>query len=802
MLTALRRRSGAVILRAEDFQRCRHKSFKAPKRRVKPTKEGSGLDTANAVSVTTSGRGARVEETIDISTRRDVLNFDPATGRLIALWPKDNPFVNLVVSAPEDPVFVIEYFTPMREYRQLTSLDAERIVAEYDPTDPTVPFHVNFYRLGGLDIDVTVYVAAHEKCDLSFWGLEIDNRAELEIVSIQFPFIVVDCPLTGEPGTGSIVLPQYMGQILHNPGPGNLPEDCPEVWRLGSHWPATHFYPGSIFAQFLAYYRDGLGVYLSCNDIDGRVKLLRATRRPNGLRLGMAFVGDATGEALHDTVWEVVLRTFEGDWYDAAEIYRSWALKQKWAFPLLKRDDVPDWLLDSPPHITIRLQGYVDDGPVFPVKEFLPYEKCIPLLENIARRVEAPLVAVLMAWEKGGPWVYPECFPPVGGEASLIDFVKQARQRGWHVGSFCNGTRWVMAHKWNGYDGRKFFYEHGGEGSVCRLPNGERWPGDWDGSWRPSYICCLGSEVTRQIACDFVRQLLIWGIESIQFFDQNINATSFPCFAGDHDHPPMPGRWMAREMERIIERFCEEAKQLGETEAIQSVEMPCNEYCLPLFQQCDVRGQPPDGDTETFIPLYHYLYHECIIMHGMMSVGYEPYALPMRTAYNCVLGQIPGAVMTGDGTLLNRETFNWAEWEPKVGSNDDALEMIRTVTAMRRGPGRDFLVYGRMMRPARVEGIERIEWEWDGRWHSVDAVFHAAWQAPDTRIGIVLANWTTKDRTVTIRDKRLAKPASVHTCGREMSTEAVENLASLTVTVPSLGVALVEGMQAFRKCSP
>lgn len=740
-----------------------------------------------------------MSENFWLDTGRDALKFDPL-GRLISLRPHERPRRQLVVSHPNDPVFVIHYLTPMHEYRTLTSQDAAVCESYADESDYYLRRVIVEYReVGDLDLHVEFQIAGGLVEESSLWSFRLNNRAGLHIVSVQFPIIVARCPMTGEPGTGTVVLPHYMGRVVHNPSPENIPEDTPEIWRLDKHSASTFYYPGSVFAQFLAYYCDGLGIYLDCDDTMGHVKLFQVVRHGRGLRLGVAHVGDWPTHGRRELPYAVRLRSFRGDWYSAARIYRSWALKQEWARPLNKRQDVPQWLLDSPPHITIRLQGYVDDGPVFPVDEFLPYEKCIPLLENIARRVEAPLVAVLMSWEHGGPWVYPECFPPCGGEESLIQFVVEARKRGWRVGSFCNGTRWVMAHKWNGYDGREFFYEHGGERSVCRLPNGERWPGDWDGSWRPSYICCLGSEVTRQIARDFVRRLLTWGMQSIQFFDQNINATTFPCFAGDHDHPPVPGRWMAREMQHIIEMFREEAQRQGETEVIQSVEMPCNEYCLPLFQQCDVRGQPPDGETESFIPLYHYLYHECIIMHGMMSVGYEPYALPMRTAYNCVIGEIPGAVMTGDGTLLNRETFNWAEWEPKVGNNDDALEMIRTVTAMRRGPGRDFLVYGRMMRPARVEGIERIEWEWAGRRHSVDAVFHAAWQAPDGRPGIVLANWTAKDSTATIEDERLARPAKVHTCGQQMSTEAVEDLDQLTVTIPALGVVLVEGRQAFRK---
>ena len=50
----------------------------------------------------------------------------------------------------------------------------------------------------------------------------------------------------------------------------------------------------------------------------------------------------------------------------------------------------------------------------------------------------------------------------------MAEFTLQARQRGWHIGSFCNGSRWVVGHLWNGYDGRDYYRRHGGDASVCR----------------------------------------------------------------------------------------------------------------------------------------------------------------------------------------------------------------------------------------------------------------------------------------------------------------------------------------------
>jgi hypothetical protein len=155
------------------------------------------------------------------------------------------------------------------------------------------------------------------------------------------------------------------------------------------------------------------------------------------------------------------------------------------------------------------------------------------------------------------------------------------------------------------------------------------------------------------------------------------------------------------------------------------------------------------------VPLYQFLFHECIVLHGMMSPAPEPYHLEIANAANGVLGEIPGGVLTGKGTLLDKDTYNWALWEPTVGDPDRGLEMIRSVTAMRRGPGRDYLVLGRMQKPGIVEGISVIEWKHDGKAHAIPAVFHAAWEALDGRFAVVLANWTDKPSRVRLRDARL-----------------------------------------------
>lgn len=728
---------------------------------------------------------------IHLETSLDDLTFDQGTGQLVSFRSRSAPEQEFIASAPEHPAFIIQYLDEQGIYRQLTSAQAESAnVAVEETENGGKLLTARYMRIDGLALDVTITVTARKTDRFSRWNITIDNQADLRIYDVEYPVVVASYDL---PGNRAIIRPFSAGEAYVNPQPGSLPPDWPRAWQFHPEQGDSNHYPGGTFAQFLAYYNDRAGLYLACEDTEGNVKLFAPLHREPGIRLGIAHIGDWPTAGSRALEYDVVLGSFTGDWYDAADIYREWAFQQKWSTPLHKRTDVPVWLLDSPPYITVRPQGVLDTGPALPVEQFLPYEKIIPLLEGVARKVESPLVAVIMGWERGGSWVYPDCFPPIGGDESVTNFARMARERGWHVGSFCNGTRWVTSHAWNGYDGTGYYRERSGWMSVCRDAKGAPWEESWDRSWRPSYTCCIGARLTRDIANGFIRRLLGWGLQSIQFFDQNLGASTFPCFGRDHEHPPMPGKWMAEKMAQTIAGFHAEADAVGETEVIHSTEQPANEYCLPLYQQCDCRVHPPGYGS--FLPLYHYLYHECLVIQGGMGGGPEPYHLPIRNAYNCVLGEIPGAVMTGDGTLLNKDTFNWAPWQPKVGNDDHALEVIRTTTALRRGPGRDFLVYGRMQRPAPVEGVRIVTWERGGRVFRVPAVFDAAWQSPDGRLGVVLANWTEKRRRVQVADARLGGKVTVHTSARKLTRRsAVVTEGCVTITLPPHSCVLVEAM--------
>lgn len=700
----------------------------------------------------------------------------------------------------KQPLFMVHYLDERKTYRELPSTAAGRVSVESGNGGAAL----HFTDFPGFDLAVTASVKSEPEDNFIRWGLTIDNLCDSDIVDIVFPVLVFKTNLGGTPGSESIIWPYGPGKLFSGLQEEHLQPDSLRVWELIPDMWAHFHYPGDITAQFLAYYDNSAGIYMSCNDSAGFIKRIQPLYHHPGYHLGFSHIGDWPKKGRRKLEYEILLSSFKGDWYTAADMYRSWAEQQTWTEKkLMERADIPNWLLDSPPTVIVRLQGLLDEGPVFPVEEFLPYSKIIPLLEPIAEYLESTLIPMIMTWEKGGPWVYPDCFPPVGGEDALQEFCRLAEERNWHIGSFCNGTRWVTKHRWNGYDGEGYFNENGGDRTVCRLADGSMWEENWDRQWRESYPCCLGVEKTKTIAVDFMRTLIRYGLDCIQFLDQNNGCAAFPCFAADHGHAPVPGRWMTEGMIDLLRRMKdmaseEEKKSGGKRRVIFSVERPINELLLQYLQICDIRVVPP-GHTfgwemfDGFVPLYHYLYHEYMLIQGGFGTAPEPYHLPIRNAYNIVIGEVPGAVLKGDGKLLNKDTINWARWYPEVGSNDDSLFNLRAGLRLRKGLAKDFLVYGRMTPPPTVRNVEKNEWQYGYKNNRIDSVFHSSWQAQDGRSGVVLGNWTTAPQPVTVIDKRLGREVNIVYSGESVERESASfDGDEIPVVVPPLGFVLLE----------
>jgi hypothetical protein len=443
----------------------------------------------------------------------------------------------------------------------------------------------------------------------------------------------------------------------------------------------------------------------------------------DGVTMGLGHYPGTRGPGEARLPYNVVLGTFQGDWYAAAEIYRNWASRQPFcATKLAQRSDMPKWLTDSPLGIAFPMRGQGDwDPPAAENPEYTPLTNALPYLDKLAAALESPLMPIVFNWEHGGPWVQPDAYPPVGGEAAVREFMAKAKARGWHPAIYGDGLGWVIWQKNTNYDGLPYFRSHGGEDAVARKWDGTFLEDVW--AWRRNYEACAGTEKGRQMVLEMTRRMAEFGPDVVQQFDQTPGPSA--CYSTHHGHPPVPGPWMTEAFSSLVRSDNKIARSVNPMVAMSCEGAPPETY-LQDFQTWDARVG--------ICPLYSFLYHEYGNgFEGFYTSRVNDEALRLSAARALVTGYIVDFTLRDKGRI----EYDWDQtWTRAVPDQAAILDWAKRTNHFRAGIARDYLVYGRMLRPWTVSGIT----ERDFGWGKEPLVQSATWQAEDGRIGVVLAN--------------------------------------------------------------
>ncbi len=229
------------------------------------------------------------------------------------------------------------------------------------------------WKLGVATVITTVTAAPDNmvKFDISVTGV----KPEYRLVQVDYPMLAVRP--RGETATNKVVLQDRRGRLRNLTDITN---------------PAYKEYPCSNARfQMTAIYDDASkkGVYFAADDTNGWEKVFwhyflpeydmdffHLTRYP--LNRGKA------GNSLEQS-FSVVLTAFDGDWYDAAQIYRKWTLLQPWAKngPLHLNKEIPEYVKRSPVWLRFYLRESRGVRPEHVVEmskawaEFLPGKKMV-----------------------------------------------------------------------------------------------------------------------------------------------------------------------------------------------------------------------------------------------------------------------------------------------------------------------------------------------------------------------------------------------------------------------------------------
>jgi hypothetical protein len=674
------------------------------------------------------------------------------------------------------PLFKIEFLDDHREFKSITSLDAKTVNVERSRDAGGETVTIDFKDIAQLPLDARVIVRCPSAETLTYWSITVDNRTTWWIGHIQFPVVEVPFDTPANQNSSHILWSFADGALAGPVEPsmsvgawGGREFDSPEIWRSNN-------YPGEwTSTQLMAYYNDAGGLYVACDDPTGLPKFIDPLLERDGVTMGLGHYPGSRGPGETKVPYHVVLGTFRGDWYAAAEIYRDWASHQPFcAKKIGERADYPQWLKDPPVGIAFPMRGQGDwDPPAAVNVEFTPLTNALPYLDKLASALQSPLMPIVFNWEHSGPWVQPEAFPPLGGEAPFREFMVKAKAQGWHPVLYGDGLCWVTSQKNTQYDGMPYFRSQNAEPAMARRWDGSLMEDRW--AWRTNYVACVGTEKGRQMVVDMTRRMAEMGPDVIQQFDQGPGPRA--CYATDHGHPPVPGPWMTEAFDKLIQAD-EDAARSGNPHMAMSCEGAPPETYLQHFQVWDARVSP--------CPLYSFLYHQ----YANGQEGFYTH----RTSDEALRASVARALVTGyifNFTLRDkgRIEYDWDQtWTRAVPDQPAILDWAQRANHFRGGAARDYLVYGRMLRPWKVRGVDVRDFGWGKE----PAVMSATWQAPDGRVGVTLANYADLPQTPLVElEGSGTKHLKIYS-GDQQEERGVELPGAISVPMEPRSLVLVE----------
>ncbi|MBM3891324.1 MAG: hypothetical protein FJ388_19600, partial [Verrucomicrobia bacterium] len=213
-------------------------------------------------------------------------------------------------------------------------------------------------------LDVEVTVTLREDDPLTRWRISVTNRSRSwGLWNVIFPVLEL-APLGRDPSDNFLALGRARGIVVRDPF---RPPDGKVAFGMmsasGAYW------PGTFNMQFQALYdQAGAGLYLATHDGGGYKKSFYIMPQSGGrvleYKVGHYPANMGWPAENYRLNYDVCVGPFRGDWFDACQLYRAWALKQPWCArgPMATRRDVPRWYKESP--LALYLMNYHGEGQV------------------------------------------------------------------------------------------------------------------------------------------------------------------------------------------------------------------------------------------------------------------------------------------------------------------------------------------------------------------------------------------------------------------------------------------------------
>ncbi|MBQ7032957.1 MAG: hypothetical protein IJN25_04775 [Clostridia bacterium] len=652
------------------------------------------------------------------------------------------------------PLFTVCLIEKGGRQHRLSSSEGE-VTAARHATGAIMSFHC----VGGMDFDVTVTMRFPKDDAKTYWSLQWRNGTEYVVEWIDFPNILVPYQLKGNGGDSVLFWPGTEGGLIEDLSlrekyKGTMYRET--GYQTKNAW--TGVYPNTVGMQFMAFYSetDEKGLYVAAHDPHGNLKAIEPHGVENGIRIEYRLF-PGTEEKTYSMEYEMVVGAFCGDWYDAAEIYRSW-LDGSGLLPekkLSENNDLPEWYEDSPVTLIYPVRGAKDTGDMEPNGMF-PYMNGAKYVDGLSEALGCKVMALLMHWEGTAPWAPPKVWPPYGGEEEFKKYVDHLHSKGNLIGVYASGIGWTKESTLDpSYNERatREYEELGIENIACRTSAGTIEQSLIIGSTiRYSVDVCTHSEQIKDIVSEEVGHICDAGCDYAQYFDQNLGGLGCLCYSDAHGHAPVPGKWMRDDMVVLYERLQGEIRAKG-SKMLLGCEEGAAEPFIEYLKFSDSRANSQFYYGKV-VPAYGYLYHEYLNnFSGNQDGTYwalntldNPSNLAFRIANCFISGNMISLVLTHDGQI----SWGWGHImeEEGVPDRDEIITLVKNLNAWRRGFGKPYLYSGRMQKPVKVLDAEVYKLlRRDETIIEYPAILHTNWEAPDGTKAQIFVNFQKEEKS-------------------------------------------------------
>jgi hypothetical protein len=365
-------------------------------------------------------------------------------------------------------------------------------------------------------------------------NIEVANESDCQLRAVQFPRLtLVPGPSAAEEAT--LIFPRAYGRSWRNPF------DAPRGYLVGTLEPAGLH--GDMEMQFGTLYDyAGNGLYWSHYDGEGYHKRTVYDNINRGeIEFKLEYLPENCLTPGQDfaSPYPIALATYSGDWWDAARMYREWALQQKWcqAGPIRDRTDASEWVKDADIWIRGDARRYTAE-----------------LAEAYTNELQDALGAETIGVQFYGwyqvdgeaNWMAPLGWPMVEGYPEMI---ARAKERGVHHTPYVNSLQ-VDFNSMGIPESARSAIAIGVDGSPLR------WTDEGE-----AYVMCAATETWKDILVQASEQLVTQGNVSGIYLDQLGGHCGRPCYSPDHGHPVGGGHYATDGLRAICAAILEGTRQ-------------------------------------------------------------------------------------------------------------------------------------------------------------------------------------------------------------------------------------------------